>query len=222
MTKFSLFQTATAISIAVMAFATSASAASLLSNGDFEAGSTGFSSDFTEAANITPASTYAITTDPRNNHNSATSYGDHTTGSGNMMAVNGSTISGDVFWRETVTVDVSTDYVFSLFTSTWYGGSASLGLLINGVAVGSTIFTPTLLGVWENSTLDAWSSGASSSATIELINISNQFSGNDFAVDDLSFVASSAPPAPVPIPAGLPLLISGLGAFGLLRRWRKS
>lgn len=201
------------------AFALSASAghaASILLNGDFELGNANFTSDFTEAPLITAASTYAVTTDPNLVHHLAASYGDHTTGTGKMLAVNGtSTGGGEVFYRQTVSVLSGVDYVFSLFSSTWYGGAtAKLGLVINGTTIDTT-FSPTNTGIWEQTTFTAWSALTSGSATIELVNLSSSYAGNDFAVDDLSFIGVDAP---VPLPATLPLILVGLGVFGLVRR----
>lgn len=197
----------------VLTLPTDAGAASLLTNGDFEAGDTGFTSDFLSSADITPAGTYAVTTDPNVNHGTAASYGDYPSGAGLMMAVNGTTSSGDVFWRQTVAVDAGTDYVFSMASSVWFSGSASLALIINGTQFAS-MTTPASTGIWEETVFAPWSSGAATSATLELANLSTSFFGNDFAIDELSFSAVSQ----VPAPAALPLLLGGLGALGLLRR----
>jgi hypothetical protein len=67
-------------------------AAELVINGSFEAGNTGFTSEFANSPDIEQPRTYAITTDPASVHSLAASYGDHTTGSGFMMAVNGTDI----------------------------------------------------------------------------------------------------------------------------------
>ena len=60
----------------------------VITNGDFEAGNTGFSSDYTfSPGNIWDPATYDIVSDPNDSHNLATSFGDHTTGDGLMMVI---------------------------------------------------------------------------------------------------------------------------------------
>ena len=65
---------------------------SLVANGDFSAGNTGFTSSYTYVTgpgSLVPEGVYTITTDPHLEHPGAVSFGDHTTGTGEMMAVNG-------------------------------------------------------------------------------------------------------------------------------------
>lgn len=76
----------------------------LIVNGDFEAGNTGFNTDYRfSPGSIFDFHEYAITTNPRLVPNQATAFGDHTSGSGLMMAVNGP-LSPTVLtvWSQTV------------------------------------------------------------------------------------------------------------------------
>lgn len=57
---------------------------------------------------------------------------------------------------------------------------------INGSPVG-TATAPASTGVWQPFAAD-WNSGASTSATITIVDLNTAFSGNDFALDDISFV----------------------------------
>src|SRR6186997_955164 len=78
----------------------------LIVNGDFEAGNTGFTTSYIYTpADIYNTGTYDVLTNPRNAHKYATSYGDHTSGGGKMMALNGSTVAGSIAWSQTVAVD---------------------------------------------------------------------------------------------------------------------
>ncbi|MEM9657881.1 MAG: PEP-CTERM sorting domain-containing protein, partial [Planctomycetota bacterium] len=52
----------------------------------------------------------------------------------------------------------------------------------------------TTAGVWEKTTR-SWNSGTSNVAVISLINPSMAFTGNDFALDDISFAAAAPEPA---------------------------
>jgi hypothetical protein len=157
----------------------------LLINGDFESGNTGFSSGYTfTTGNITAGATYDVVSNPNNSHASAASFGDHTSGSGLMMAANGATSLGLVVWSQTVPVTANTDHEFSAWVASWYFASpAQLELRINGTSVG-TFTAPPTSGTWQqfNTT---WNSGASTSAVIEIIDLNTADSGNDFALDDL-------------------------------------
>jgi uncharacterized protein YegL len=48
------------------------------------------------------------------------------------------------------------------------------------------------------------------------------FTDGSTATDTVTVYGTDGPPGAVPLPAGLPLLVAGLGAFALLRRHRKS
>lgn len=195
-----------------------ASTVNLITNGDFESGNTGFGSSYSfNATNITAAQTYTVTTDPHDQHGSATSYPDHTLGDGTglMMAINGAT-SQQTFWAQTVAVTAGTVYDFSLWLSLWYAGAVSVRLEADDVAVG-TFSAPDTKGTWEKKAT-TFSFATSGNVDLKLVNLSTAFGGNDFAVDDISLTAAPA----VPLPAGLPLLGGALAAFAALRRRRKA
>lgn len=169
-----------------------AQSSNLVVNGDFENGNTGFTSDFVfSPGNITPASTYDVVTDPRNSHGSAATFGDNTSGIGLMMALNGSTDSDSVFWRQLVNVAPNTNYEFDLWSATWFS-TASIQVTINSEVVGNPFFTPASRAVWEKNSF-VWNSGSSTTANIELVNQTSNFVGNDFAIDDISFTEVPAP-----------------------------
>ncbi|MEO0378923.1 MAG: VPLPA-CTERM sorting domain-containing protein [Pseudomonadota bacterium] len=206
---------ATALSVSAVA----AEAASLLTNGDFEAGNVGFSTDL----NYVPgtgngAGQYDVDTNPDDWFGSFADFGDNTSGTGNMMMVNGSTTAGDVVWSQTVNVSSDTDYSFAGFISAIFRGSSALTLEINSVLVGS-ITGPSTVAIWEDFDF-TWGSGSATSATISLLQASTAFGGNDYALDDLSFTANgTTPPPTVPLPAAAWMLIAAMGGlFGLSRR----
>src|SRR5688500_7721593 len=75
----------------------------LIYNGDFELGNKGFLMDYTfSPGDIRREGTYDLSTDPRRSHEAAASYGDHTSGAGLMMVVNGATKPDQVVWSQTV------------------------------------------------------------------------------------------------------------------------
>ena len=164
----------------------------LVVNGNFNAGATGFTSDYVPGTGgtyglLSNAGTYAVNTNPQLTHVNFASFGDHTTGFGNMLVVNGAQFPGQNIWCETVTVTPNTDYAFSSWLATAVSESpAQLVFTINGVTIGAPLLAPFGTGQWVNF-YSIWNSGASTSATICISNQNSQDSGNDFALDDISF-----------------------------------
>lgn len=162
--------------------------ADLIVNGDFSVGNSGFDSEYLYSpGNIKRAETYDIVTDPAGFHGSATPFGDRTSGDGMMMAVNGSTTTDGYVWIQTVDVVPNKTYAFSIWISTWHPESpATLRIIINSSPISLDFVSPQTAGIWERH--DAtWHSQSSSTATISVVNISTQFIGNDFAMDDITF-----------------------------------
>ena len=147
----------------------------LVSNGDFSAGNTGFTSDyqFLDPVNIAGAEArYGITTNPSSWLASYTNCADHTSGTGNMMVVNGSTANSgnDIVWTQTIAVTPNRNYTFSYWVQTVGNfNEASLETLINTVSVGAAVSAPTTIvcGNWLKITHN-WNSGASASAQIAI------------------------------------------------------
>jgi hypothetical protein len=184
-----------------------ANAGNLLVNGDFEAGNTGFLSQY---PNADIAGGYIIGHNPAVDRRAAfLSFGDHTTGTGLMDEVDGALTPNVYVWQETVSVSPATVYIFSGWTADMLsldGSPPLLSFLVNGVQIGSTYMVPPQGGNWSQFSA-TWNSGTAMTATIQIFDQNTAFAGNDFALDDLSF-------ASVPEPAGLVLL--GTGAVGLL------
>ena len=114
---------------------------------------------------------------------------DHTSGDGWFMMVNGATQANRVVWSQEVNVLPEQDYELSLWYMTWSVGggnnNASIRISINDAEVSfETSFT---VGIWEELWIP-WNSGTSSSAEISIVETSRERSGNDFALDDISFV----------------------------------
>lgn len=164
----------------------------LVTNGNFSAGATGFTSDYVPGTGgtyglLSNAGTYAVSTSPQLTHVNFASFGDHTTGFGSMLVVNGAQFPGQNIWCETVTVTPNTDYAFSAWLATAVSESpAQLVFTINGATIGDPLLAPFGTGQWVNF-YSIWNSGASTSATICISNQNSQDSGNDFALDDISF-----------------------------------
>jgi hypothetical protein len=160
---------------------------------------------------------YDVTTNPHNCHPLFSSFGDHTTGTGNMMVVNGAQQAGVPVWGETVAVLPNTTYFFSVWIATDYPLSpAQLDFSINGAALGPTFTASITPGQWQQF-FQTWFSGANTTAALGLVNQNTAFSGNDFALDDIVLDTTR----PVPEPGTLLLVGSALAGLGAARRRRQ-
>ncbi len=168
----------------------------LVVNGDFEGGNTGFTTGYTFGDVSSPGG-YAISTSPSTAPGAFGDWctcGDHTTGTGNMMVVDGATTAAEPVWEESVSVAPSTDYIFSYWGAEVDHDSNSLPhllLKIDGAVVGESTFpeySPDNGGQWQNYKF-TWHSGANKSADMVLIDQNTDAPWNDFALDDISFTA---------------------------------
>lgn len=189
-------------------------AVNLIVNGDFEAGNTGFTSDYTydNSPPMGGYGYYAIDTNPKTWNSQWASFGDHTSGSGKMFIADGSvTLPLKTVWQETVTVDSSTPYIFSYWAASSYPSApATLRTYINDVQIGGDLTLPTQTGQWVKFEA-VWNSGAATTATIRLVDTSRVAYGNDFVLDDISLQA-------VPEPTTVWIFSTGLTAVALRRR----
>jgi gliding motility-associated-like protein len=162
----------------------------LVNNGDFSAGNTGFSSNYrdtTGSGSLYPEGFYSVTTNPISVHPGFVSMTDHTTGTGNMMVVNGAGAAVS-FWCQTIPVTPNTYYDFSAWgvTVSGAGNPAILQFSINGTLVGSALDLPTATGTWTEFHV-VWYSGSNTSIDICITDQQTALGGNDFAIDDISF-----------------------------------
>lgn len=165
-------------------------------HGDFEGGNTNTANNFTTAyipgtggswGLLSNGGQYAIATNPSLTHTNFVSCTDHTSGTGNMLVANGSWNPGTVVWSQTVPVNTNTDYLFSFWATNVVNNpnTSDLQLYINGSPIGPVNSTTTSC-TWLQIN-DVWNSGANTSAVLSIINQSTAASGNDFAIDDISF-----------------------------------
>jgi gliding motility-associated-like protein len=158
----------------------------VVTNGDFSGGATGFTSDYILNSDTQSESTYFVTTNANNTHPNFVGV-DHTTGAGNFLVVNGSGTPNSSVWCQTIPVQPNTDYVFSTWVSTLAVGSpASLQFSINGSNLSTPFIAPSATNVWDEF-YTTWNSGASTSATICIVNQNTSTGGNDFGIDDIVF-----------------------------------
>lgn len=163
-------------------------APSTIVNGDFSGGNSGFTSAYTNnQTDVTVEGTYAVITNPQTAHASFDICGDHTTGTGEMMVVNGAATAGEVVWQQTINVNPNTDYAFSAWLTNVYASNpAILQFEINGTLLGSPFSTASANCQWDQF-YTPWNSGTNTVATITIVNQNTNTGGNDFALDDILF-----------------------------------
>lgn len=165
----------------------------LVVNGGFEAGNTGFSSAYSIGTGgtwglLSNEGTYVINNNANNTHSNFAACTDHTSGTGNFMVVNGSTIANQDVWCQTVNVLPNTTYQFSTWiTSVEPNNPAALQFSINGNPIGNIFNASSTTCQW-NQFSATWNSGNNTTATICILNQNIGLGGNDFGLDDISFV----------------------------------
>jgi gliding motility-associated-like protein len=160
----------------------------LVTNGDFSAGNTGFNSAYTFFAPINTAEAqYNVLANPALYNGGFSVCGDHTSGAGNMMVVNGSSVVGASVWCQTIPVTPNADYLFSAWLASVFAvNPAQLQFTINGIPIGGDLNANGVTCVWDEF-FSTWNSGTTTSATICITNLNTNVMGNDFAIDDISF-----------------------------------
>jgi gliding motility-associated-like protein len=166
----------------------------LVVNGDFEAGNTGFSSDYTYVMDLpvvqnemVPAGTYTVINNPNLVHSGFSPCNDHTAGGDQMMVINGAPSLQNV-WCQTIAINPNTWYNISAWAASVHSASpAILRFSINGTPIGPVLNAPSNTCQWVPFNAN-WNSGSNTSATICILNLNTASGGNDFALDDISMV----------------------------------
>ncbi|HSC55374.1 MAG TPA: LamG-like jellyroll fold domain-containing protein [Phnomibacter sp.] len=163
----------------------------LVVNGDFNAGNTGFTSEFAFVANNTTDGEYTVGNIPKAWNAALSSCTDHSGGTGNMLMAHGIPQDNKVVWKQAITIVPNTDYEFS----TWIQALSTLNATalqfsINGVNLGNPIAVGSSACTWTRFHT-IWNSGNNNTAVISIVNKNTLVQGNDFALDDISFAPFS-------------------------------
>lgn len=192
--------------------------ANLVNNGSFEDGNIGFTTDYgyRGANSNTGPSEYTVSSTTQTFHggfaNIAAQEGSQ------MMVINGAT-SPAILWSQSgINVLAHTDYIFSAWLTTLienYG--VELDFRINGISVGTKSSGQPVVWTDFGST---WNSGNNTSVTLSIVDLTTDFGGNDFALDNIAFNQANA--SAVPEPASLALVALGLSGTLFSRRRRQA
>lgn len=201
------------------AVTTSAQAAVIpLTNGDFEDGATGFTTDYNLDEVFLKVGDFWI--DKADLFGWTNGVGDKTTGSGNMAMYNASTTPGAILWGQTLSLVAGMTYEFTGWVNTITSGPPVLQLLVNGVSVGD-FAAPDQSDAWFEFTFFFTATGTGLT-TLGLTNTNLNPKGVDFALDELGLASVDMDDVLVnPIPAALPLFLTALGLGGAAMRRRK-
>ncbi len=199
-----------------------AASGNLITNGDFSAGATGFTTGYTNAT-LQLGGNFQVHTSPATAlgaYPSFQDFGDHTTGTGLMFIANGALAADTTVWSQTITVKANAKYRFSFFATSIDNAISptTLAWYVNGIAYGSSALADTP-NFWEAHG-SKFNTGAATSVTLRLVNDNLDAISNDFAVDDFSLVKIST--GAVPEPASWAMMLIGFGAIGAAARSRRN
>ena len=234
--------------VALLGSALGASASNLVTNGDFESGNTGFSSDYTfwpiGTSGSMEAGYYSVVSSANQIH---TGFGGGPQAGSNFFVANGAVDTTQSVWKSQVISVTRTDaaYRFEAYISSVVNPSLAPPMLSFQIGDGTTWTTlgatPSLSGAPRGQWYFSFADGIFQQAgnfIIRLRNDSNVAVGNDLGVDSIYFgLRTAAPsfgtnpgigtpasvnPAVVPEPSAASLLVLGLGSLIALRRTRRS
>jgi hypothetical protein len=197
----------------------SAHASNVIANGEFDAGLSGFGSSYVIGGDPYAPGTINFGSNPNALHSSWASFGAFS--GGNMLIVNGGqSLADNIVWSQTLTLSAGTRYDFGAAAASVYGDNPSqLQAVLSVGGIDHVLGTVQLgaAGEWQT-----WSGSivapVSGAVQLKLLDLSTDYTGNDFAIDRLSLSATVT--SAVPEPQSLALMLAGLGAMGVVARRR--
>ena len=220
------------LAAAAILAAVPASAVNVVTNGDFSAGNTGFTSGYAYVApgnygSSLNESQYAVDSNALNTHPAWTSLADHTSGAGLYFIANGAGVDVPL-WVQTVSVTANTTYNFSAWVADVCCNSNAAALngqfppsFVLRVSDGQSTQTVANFavplnsaGIWQQFG-GSYANGSATSLTLSIVNLNTLAGGNDLGLDDISFANAG-----IPEPASWAMLIAGFGLVGAVSRRR--
>lgn len=164
------------------------SGVNIITNGDFEAGKSGFSSAYTyNNTSLQNEGTYAVIANPQSLHPNFSACPNYNDYGSLQMVVNGAQTAGAKIWYQTVTVKPNTQYQFTYYVQSVHTDSPSImQLYAKGIAVGPSYTASSTTCLWKKFVY-VWNSGSNTTVELSLINQNTAPAGNDFALDNISF-----------------------------------
>lgn len=156
----------------------------LINNGDFESGNSGFTHDYNYG---TPGGPFgpgwlSVGIDPISYNGAWTNCGDHTSGTGRQLIVDGHTTPNSNIWCQTVTVTAGKMYLFQFFVQSVYPvAPANLIVRANNVNIGSV----SAAGLCDWQMFEACFTATSGSVQMCIVETTTIGFGNDFTIDDI-------------------------------------
>lgn len=166
----------------------------IIPNANFSLGYSGFTSSYAYLSYpgtyspglMYPEGYFTVGSNPGFVHNLWLNMGDHTTGDGGMLIVNGNEMANVTVWSATVEVTSNTLYDFSAWTaSTFRRSPPSVAFSVNGTTLNGPMTLPSEPGIWQQFAAP-WFSGDTTTAVLSLVNLNTEWNGNDFVLDDIA------------------------------------
>ena len=161
----------------------------LVENPDFDDGNMGFSSDYRNTpGGSSSQGTYSIVTSASDHNPSFSPCTDAAIPGNPILAADGSAAATNAVWCQTIDVNPTSSYAFSFdLVSLTNGNPAAFRVQINGADVGGSPIADIQACFWKRA-LVYWDGTGTPTAEICIFDLNTSASGNDFAIDDISFV----------------------------------
>ncbi|HXA00669.1 MAG TPA: hypothetical protein VNW99_01705 [Cytophagaceae bacterium] len=168
----------------------------LITNGNFESGNTGFSSEYQYVTDYIDHGKYTITTNVNalNKNFISPAHGDHTSGEGKYMVVDSKIYRysdrSKIWCSEVSHVKKNTDYSFSVWMSrTSIGSPPELQIIIDDKPIANSYRLKSSPGDWEEIRYTWTSKRKREKISVCIVSIYYYQYMEDFVMDDISFCA---------------------------------